>query len=227
MENSKVQTEQLTEKQLIELLKKKQQERKKQEKTERQEYEQKRDALIEELVYKAEEINKEMTLFKHNTIKKLEEFRVEANKYGDIRSNSKGGFSLRTSGHQLRIMYRRNTKSEYDERAAFAEQLLKEFLEDTVKKRDLKTFKTINALLSRNKENDFNPVSINSLLAIEDNWDDPRWIKALKLFKESFNNIFISMSVEFSRKDEQDKDISIPLTFSSLKTSSHPEPVEG
>lgn len=206
----------LTIQELETLLEEKKKEQKELEKKQRVEYESERDALVKELVEHAELLSGELKLFKTTAVKKLDEFSKKAKQYGDVRSNSKGGFGLRSSDKNLKVVYGRNTKSEYDERAAVAEQLLKEFLEDKVKKRDIKDYKTISALLSRNKSGDFNPVSINTLLSIDDNYDDQRWIKAMKLFKESYNNIFISMSIEFFRKDDQDKDVSIPMTFASL-----------
>lgn len=183
----------------------------------REAYEAERDQMVKYLIGRAAELNEAMSTFKQEAIEKLEAFRETAKEYGDIRSHSKGGFSLRSTDQSLMISYDRNTKSEYDERADMAEQLLKEFLEAKVKTRDKKAYRTVTALLTRNnKTGQFNPVSINSLLAIEDNYDDERWVKAMNLFKESYTNIFISMSVSFYKKNAQDKDELIPLTFASI-----------
>jgi metal-responsive CopG/Arc/MetJ family transcriptional regulator len=207
----------LSTKELKKLLDKRLQEEREQSRMAREAYETSRDVLVVDMIVKANKLHQEMVAFKNEAISKLEEFRKAAQEYGEIRSNSKGGFSLRSSDQQLMISYDRNTKSEYDERADLAEQLLREFLEDKVKKRDKKAYRTIMALITRNsKTGQFNPVSINSLLSVEDNYDDERWVKAMKLFKESYNNIFISMSVSFYKKDSQDKDQLIPLTFASL-----------
>ena len=198
------------------LAEKKSQQREEQRKA-REAYEKDRDSLVTDLIMEATKLNNRMAEFKREAIVKLEEFRQKANEYGEIRSNSKGGFSLRNTDNTLMVSYDRNTKSVYDERADLAEAQLKEFLESTVKKRDKKTYRTVMALLTRNsKTGQFNPVSINSLLAIEDNYTDERWVKAMQLFKESYNNLFISMSVSFYRKNAQDKDVLIPLTFASL-----------
>lgn len=183
----------------------------------RETYEADRDQLVRYLIGRAEELNRAMANFKEEAIEKLEAFRVKANEYGEIRSNSKGGFSLRSTDQALMVSYDRNTKSEYDERANMAETLLKDFLEAKVKSRDKKAYRTVTALLTRNsKTGQFNPVSINSLLAIEDNYDDERWINAMKMFRESYNNVAISMSVSFYKKNQQDKDQLIPLTFASI-----------
>ena len=207
----------LSEKELQEALQKKQGEKREQEKLARTTYETQRDLLVKNLVTEAVNLNKKMAAFKGKALTLLDEFRDTAYKYGDVRSNSKGGFALRNTEQSMRVSYDRNSKSEYDERANLAEDLLKEFLTDKVKKRDQKAYRLVTSLLTRNKATgDYNPVSINSLLAIEDNYDDQRWKKAMKLFKESYNNILISMSVSFFIKDELDKDLPVPLTFASL-----------
>jgi len=208
---------QLSDEELESLIADRRKARKEQDRLARESYESLRDEMVKDLSHKAMKLHEQMVALKKEALTRLEEFRNTAREYGDIRSNSKGGFSLRTTDQSLMMTYDRNTKSEYDERATLAESLLKEFLEDKVKTRDKKAYRTIVSLLTRNrKTGQYNPVSINSLLSIEDNYDDERWIRAMKLFKESYNNIFISMSVSFYRKDDQDKDQLIPLTFASL-----------
>jgi len=207
----------LSEAELQEALRKKQAERQEQQRLARESYEAERDILVKNMVKEAKDLHMKMIGFKAQTITRLENFRDTARKYGDIRSNSKGGFALRNTDQSMKVSYDRNTKSEYDERASLAEDLLREFLVDKVKKRDQKAYRMVTSLLTRNKTTgEFNPVSINSLLAIEDNYSDERWKKSMKLFRESYNNILISMSVSFFVKDDQDKDQAIPLTFASL-----------
>jgi len=209
--------EQLTDEQLDALISKRQQAKKEADRLARQTYEASRDEMVKGLTHKALKLHLEMVALKSEAITKLEEFRKAAQQYGDIRSNSKGGFSLRTTDQTVMLAYERNSKSEYDERAVLAEELLKEFLEDKVKKADLQAYRTIVSLLTRNKKTgQYNPVSINSLLSIEDNYNDDRWHRAMKLFKESYQNRFISMNVSFYRKNDQEKDELIPLTFASL-----------
>lgn len=182
----------------------------------REEYETRRDDLVNRVIEEAKELNRVMREFKDQTIKELDKFAKEAHKYGDIRSNSKGGFGLRSIDQSKKVVYRRNTKNEYDERAQMAEELIKEFLEDKVKKRFLADYKFMMSLLARNKQGEFEQVSINTIIKNEDNYDDPRWNKAIQLFKESYNNIFTKMSIEFFEKDKQQKDQPISLTFASL-----------
>jgi hypothetical protein len=51
---------------------------------------------------------------------------------------------------------------------------------------------------------------------VKDNYDDPRWQKAIELFEESFRIREISYSVSFYRKDSMQKDQAIVLTFASI-----------
>ncbi|KAF0198457.1 MAG: hypothetical protein FD170_4003 [Bacteroidetes bacterium] len=182
----------------------------------RESYEAGRDELVSQLVARAKVLNDQMRDFKQYAIDKLEAFRETANDYGDIRKNSKGGFSLRHRSTAEMVSLDRNSVPEYDERAASAESLLKEFLEDKVKKRDLATYRTIMALMERNKQGDLTPSRIASLLKVKDNYDDERWTKAMELFEESFRIREISYSVSFFRKDQMQKDQAIVLTFASI-----------
>jgi hypothetical protein len=187
-------------------------------------YEDERDLLIEQMVKRAKILNDQMRDFKQWSIGQLEAFRNKAAAYGDIRSNSKGGFSLRHRTTQEMVSLDRNSIPEYDERAASAETLIKEFLEDKVKKKDIPTYRTIAALLERNKQGDMSPSRIASLLKVKDNYDDPRWIKAMELFEESFRIREISYSVSFFRKNPMQKDIPIVLTFASIPVYSAENP---
>lgn len=182
----------------------------------RADYEAKRDALVTSIVARAKVLNAQMRDFKQYAMDQLEAFRETANEYGDIRSNSKGGFSLRHNATGEMVSLDRNSIPEYDERAALAEDLLKEFLEDKVKKKDLATYRTIMALMERNKQGDLTPSRIASLLKVKDNYDDERWRKAMQLFEESFRIREISYSVSFFKKDSLQKDQAIVLTFASI-----------
>jgi hypothetical protein len=207
---------QLTSVEIESILKQKQKEEKEAQKKKRASYEFERDCLVKELYQGAVKLNAEMQQFKHFCMKQIESFKDIAESYGDIRKDSKGGFSLRSTCQKYMVRYDRNTKPEYDERASMAEALIKEFLETKVKKADLQTYRTIEALMSRNAKGDFKPAQIGSLLKIKDNYDDERWIKAMQLFEESFQIVEISYSVSFYEKDDTGKDQLISLNLVSL-----------
>lgn len=182
----------------------------------REAYETNRNNMVERLVSVAQALHQDMAMFKQRTIMELEDFRKEAEAYGEIRSNSKGGFTLRNTDGSMKVMYERNVVSEYDERADMAEELLKDFLGDMVKKRDAAAYEVITGLLQRGSKGEFNPAAISALLKMEDKFDDERWTKAIKLFKESYNSRLVAMNVSFYIKNDMEKDEAIKLTFSSI-----------
>ena len=183
---------------------------------ERQAYEARRDELVDMVIARAKILFDQNRDFKQWTMELIETFKTEAKEYGDITKKSKGGFSLRSSVSQALVSLDRNVVSEYDERAAMAEELIKEFLSNTVKKADKVTYRTISALMERNKQGDYTPGRIASLLKIRDNYDDKRWQKAMDLFAESFRIRDISYSVSFFTKDDMGKDKPIVLSFAGI-----------
>lgn len=211
MEATTMTTEQLK----AELLKREKEERAAKQR-QRDEYEKERNVMVSNMVKEAAELENMLLQFKKRCMHKIEEFRERANQYGDIRSHSKGGFRLRSSETQEVVSLDRNSVPDYDERANMAEDLIKDFLSDAIKKKDQQTFRTISALMERNKKGDFTPSRIASLMKVRDNYTDERWVKAMQLFEESFLVRDISYSVSFYRKDEMGKDTSICLSFASL-----------
>lgn len=179
-------------------------------------YEAKRDEMVTILVNTAEEVRDILQVFKNECYDFFEKFRTEAKEYGDVRSNSKGGFSLRSSDGTMMARLERNVIHEFDERADMALELIKEFLETTIKKRDLQTYRMIAKLVERNKSGDLRPERVASFLEIKDNYSDERWVKAMNLLTESYREREVSWNVSFYRKDEFGKDQPITLTFSSL-----------
>ncbi|MEA2041159.1 MAG: DUF3164 family protein [Bacteroidota bacterium] len=179
-------------------------------------YEAYRDKMIREMVEGASQVNEALKMRKEDWMKKMENFKDKAQKYGDVRSNSKSGYSLRTSDGNLKVVYEHNSKPTYDERADMAEELLKDFLQDMVKKADQKSYNVILSLMSRNKKGDFTPARISSLLAIKDNYNDERWVRAMSLFEESYSNRTISNSISFYKKDKNGKDKHISLNLTSV-----------
>ena len=215
-ERQKVDLSSLSDEELQKALKQREEKLRQERQRRKQEYEAERDALVTDLVTKAHKLHKEMAEFKKEAYQKLEEFREKAKKYGDVRSHSKGGFSLRNSETGQKVTLERNTKAEYDERADLAASLIKEFLGDMVKKRDKDAYEMISSLLEKNKAGDFNPSMIVKLIRMKDRFNDERWQKAVELFEECHNTTLISMNVAFFQKNNSNKDVAIPLTFASL-----------
>jgi hypothetical protein len=182
----------------------------------RKEYESKRNIKVDALVSNAQILSGRLAEFKKIAFDELESLKELANEYGDIRKGSKGGFSLRNEDGSLMVVLRRNVVSEYDERADLALGQIREFLDETIKKKDFQTYRTISVLLERNKAGDLNPSRVADLLKIKDNYEDERWKKAMELLVESYREREVSYNVEFYKKDEQGKDQMIVLNLSSI-----------
>lgn len=186
-------------------------------KRKQQEYEEHRDDMIVELTKKAMIINELLKEFKKEVFAEIENFKIVADEYGDIRSNSKGGYSLRTKDGRYMVRYDRNAINEFDERADMALELINSFLQDTVKKRDQKSYLIISKLLTRNKAGDLSVSRVLQLLDLRNEFEDVRWIKAMQLLEESYRDRQISYSISFFEKNETTgKDDQISLNFTSV-----------
>jgi len=215
---------QLSDEELKAELKRREQAQHDAEQQKREDYEATREQIVSQLTNEAQALSEAMIKFKQKAFTRLMNFRSMADQYGDVRSNSKGGFALRSADGMMRVALERNTKQEYDERANLGEQLIREFLTDMVKRRNLKTFELVTSLLQRGDKGEFNPANIQTLISKENLYDDARWKKAMQLFKEAHNTILISMNVAFYKKNDISKDALIPLTFASLPVIDEPVP---
>ena len=132
----------------------------------------------------------------------LDGLREKLNEYGEIKSNSKGGFHLKTKDGKGKIVYKYSTLCDWDERSVKAEELLKDFLSDVVKKKNKEHFELIMGLLEKNKEGKLEYSRMQTLYSRENLFTDPRWMEAIRLFKESFRPISSKMRLEFYKRNE-------------------------
>jgi hypothetical protein len=190
-------------------------EKQKQEKA-RREYERDRDRTVENLMAEAAYLAERLETFKKKCHEVMDAQAVKLEEYGGIRGNSKGGFSVTHSRGNLRITRRRDTEPYWDERGTKAVALVKEFLYDTVKKRDIKTFEILMSFLERNKNGDLEYAKVFILLQHEAKWDDPRWKEGLRLLKESYSINLKGYGYEFKSLDDSGKWENLKLNFSGI-----------
>lgn len=136
--------------------------------------------------------------------------------YGEIRGNSKGGFSITSSDGTMRVTRTRDTEPYWDERSTKAVAMLKEFLEDTAKKRDKDLFEILMGFMAKNDKGDLEYSRVFHLLKHRHTFSDPRWTEGLNLLEESFQTNLRGYGYEIKVKDEQGKWQSISLNFTSL-----------
>lgn len=182
----------------------------------RKAYESKRNKTVVDLVAEAIELSKQLESFKSRVQIAMEEQAKSLAEYGEMRSNSKGGFGLKNEDQTLKIRRTRETNPTWDERSDKAIELIKDFLHDTVKKRAEKEFNMLMDFLVKNKQGDLEYPKVMILLSHEDNYDDKRWKEGLRLIKESYKVVLRGFGYYFEKKDVQGKWQPIPLNFSSL-----------
>ncbi|WP_425628834.1 DUF3164 family protein [Cellulophaga lytica] len=215
------QIEDYTPEELEQLLAKKKQDQADKEEKERIAYEAKRDSLASELIQEAITLQDIIRQFKAKVHASMDEQQEALAKYGKMRSNSKGGFQIVDTEGLLMIKRRRDTEPRWDERSDKGVSLLKDFLGDVVKKRDVKLYEILLGFLEKNKQGDLEYASVLALLKHENKFKDPRWVEGLKLVKEGHHNYLKAYGYEFKTKvtseDNPDgKWQSIILNFSSL-----------
>jgi hypothetical protein len=188
---------------------------KKQEKA-KKEYEKERDDVVYSIVNTAQALAKELLEFKTNCHIKMDVQAAKLSEYGKIRSNSKGGFNLTHGDGEMRVTRRRDTEPVWDERSLKAIELIKDFLGDTIKKRDIKLYEILIGFLERNGNGDLEYGRVMDLYQHEAKFDDPRWKEGLRLIKESYSSHMKGYGYEFKIKGADGKWQSILLNFSSI-----------
>jgi hypothetical protein len=183
---------------------------------ERVDYEKNRDGKVLAMVTTAKALFKELGEFKQYCHIEMDAQGVKLSEYGKIRSNSKGGFSISDTEDTMRVKRRRDTEPSWDERSTKAIELIKEFLGDAIKKRDVKMYEILMGFLERNANGDLEYSRVMDLYKHEDKFDDPRWKEGLRLIKESFSNHLKGFGYEFKFKDENGHWQNILLNFSSI-----------
>lgn len=179
-------------------------------------YEKDRDTSVEELFSEAEQISLEMARFKTKMHAVMEKQQEKLNEYGGVRSDSKGGFSLTHTDGTMRVTRRRDTDPTWDERANKAEELIRSFLSDSVKKSNKEMYELLMTFIARNDKGELEYASVMRLIQHEHLYNDPRWIEGLQLIKESYRILFKAYSYEFKFKNPVGKWERLKMNFSEL-----------
>lgn len=206
----------LTEHELRALLAKKEADNKEKLEQERITYETNRDDMIIQSVNNAIALHEILTQFKQDIHEAMDAQAEKLAEYGMIRGNSKGGFGITNSDNNMRLIRRRDTEPMWDERSKKAIELILDFLSDTIKKQDVKTYEILMSYIQLNEKGELEYSRVMTLLQHEDKYDDPRWIEGLRLMKQSYSNHFKGFGYEFKIKGADGKWKNILLNFSSL-----------
>ncbi len=203
--------------QLEQLLEKKKKEERKAFASAKAKYEASRNKSVDYVMNNAIELQGIMTQFKREVSDMMDEQALLLAEYGKIRGNSKGGFTVSNADDTFRITRRRDTEPAWDERGQKAVEMLREFLGDTIKKRDVKLFEILMSFLQRNEKGELEYARVMNLYHHEDKFDDPRWKEGLRLLKESYSIHLRGFGYEFKKKNKEGKWINVSLNFSGLE----------
>src|SRR5690606_1988361 len=154
----------MTTKELEEFLKAKKREESAKRERERVKYEKERDSAVEHLMETAQEASLALNRLKDVVTVIMDEQHRKLDDYGLLRKNSKGGFHVTNSDGTARVTRRIDSDPKWDERAEKGVALIKEFLADTVKKRDKKLFEILLSFLERNKAGDLEYAKVLTLM---------------------------------------------------------------
>jgi hypothetical protein len=208
--------EEMTDKEIEQYLQQKRKKKEQKLQREKKAYEEKRDKLIKRLVTQAIQLNIALAEFKDDCDQEMEQQHERLDEYGMIRGNSKGGFSITDQEDQYRIIRSFDSKPRWDERAEKAENLLREFFETTIKKRDRKLAEMLLSYMTKDKAGNLRYSSVMNLIQHEDKYDDPRWKEGIRLLKESYNSSFSKFYYHIQTRDEQGEWQNIELNFSKV-----------
>lgn len=182
-------------------------------------YEQERETLIEDLINDAIGVRNMLIAIKTKAMQKLPQFRAQMLEYGQLRKGDRNKGTFEIKNEHYKIIFTNHEKKAFDERAELAEERLREFLETFVKKSNQKTYRLVKSLLERNpKSGDYDITLINRLYALEEEFDDPNWKEAIRLFKESFSPTGTKQYARFFHKGANGEWVPIILDFANAKT---------
>jgi len=194
-------------------------------KLKRENYELRKDEMINSLGGFAVNLRGQMLDLKCEAFTELAKFRLEMLEYGQIRGgeNNKGSFEVKNEKYKIKFSSQVNKC--FDERAELAEKKLKEFLASFVKKKDRSAYDLIITLLERNsKTGDFDFDLINRLYKMRDRFNNPLWVEALDMFMESYSPYGTAQYIQFFEKNPTNNCYeAVVLDFAKLKGLMKPE----
>ena len=182
----------------------------------RTEYLEQKDSTVLDLISQANEIHEKVKAFKSDLHVLFELHAEKLANYSMITKQSKGGFSLVHTSQNFKVTRTRSLKPNWDERSHKALELIKDFLEDVVKKIDPNLFEILIDFIQKNKEGDLEYSKVMMLISHKDKFEDKRWNSGLNLLVESYSNSFRGYGYVFYTKDEQQQWSPIDINFSSI-----------
>ena len=204
--------EDLTVEQIEQLLNKKRESLKKGKK----EYEAIRNKTAADIRQMAEDLRKKMEETKQEMFVKLNHFRQCMEDYTGVPAEEGKSMTVISSDQLSKIMYQVQETNYMDERADEAAERLKTFLATMVKQKSKVAFDLISSLLEK-KNGKYDYRLIGRLFNYENDYSDPDWLEAIRLFKESITKGECSSYLRaYKRATPQSKWKPIVLDFADI-----------
>jgi hypothetical protein len=174
--------------------------------------------LVEALFANAVSIHMDMVEFKREATEKLNDFYEQLKEYGDVRSDNKGTFTIWNEENTHGVEYCNHRVFSYDERAIPAAQKIKQWLEQTVKKRDKKAYNMISKLLEKSRNEDYDPNNIAKLYSMEKEIGHPLFTAGVEGFKEAWTEKSTKHYIRFHQVDAEGEKLTVQLNWSNIKS---------
>lgn len=131
-------------------------------------------------------------------------------------ADGKGSFTLENSQSTMKIMFKRQDNTRFDERATQADKHITDFLIEEFGDLSDPKAKALRKLLERDKGN-VDKDNVLLLISMKDDFDNPHWRKGIELYQESIVPGETRYYTQFfTRADEGDNWQPIVLDFARL-----------
>lgn len=164
----------------------------------RADYESLRDEVVAALVAKAGRIHDIMAAFKVRAWSELETLYKLLQEHSQRHADGKGSFTLECG--KVKVQYKRNENTRFDERATQAERHILDFITRKYSDND-PTSKLVRSLLER-KKGQLDKDLVLRLISMKDDFQDDNWRKGIELLQESIVPGETRYYAQFFVKDE-------------------------
>ncbi len=165
-------------------------------------YQEVKNQLVNELVHNALGIQEILLEFKKKGFERLKEHYELMKEFGEVKSDSKGNFHLKTEDGEYKLEFSNHMIKEFDERAELAAQHLEDFLLTLIKKNDTSIYEYLKGVTEK-KNDKFDIKLVGRLFKMEDKFDHPSWRKAIELFKAAYVEVDSAQYIRFSKQNAQ------------------------
>ncbi|QNK63971.1 DUF3164 family protein [Pedobacter sp. PAMC26386] len=149
----------------------------------RKQYEALRDQTVINMVMGANRLREAIKAFKTDVWSDLETMYKLLQEHSSRHADGKGSFTLEESDGQMRVSYKRQDNTKFDERASQAERHILDFL--TAQFGDSNpTSKLVRKLLER-KKGQLEKDEVLKLISMKDDFENENWRKGIELLQES------------------------------------------